>query len=311
MTEAPSPPGEGAAPLCPGPDPKTRAPRHPTPAGACDTHAHVFGPAARYPYPPERSYTPPDCPLDDYLAMRDVLGLTRAVIVQASIQGTDNAATLDAIKRGGDGFRGVAVVAPDIGEAELRGLHDGGMRGARMTTLVRGGVGPEHVEALAGRIGDLGWLIEVHLTEASELIDLAPRFRALPVPCLIDHFGRVRGAEGPDHPGFEALLGLLRETDNCWVKLASWYRLSDSGPPGHADMRPLAEALIEARPDRLVWGSNWPHPAHDGDMPNDGDLLDQLADWVPDDTIRRRILVDNPARLFGFDATPAAGRAIP
>ncbi len=305
MTENRSPPGEGVAPLCEGPNPDTKAPRRPTSAGACDTHAHVFGPAAKYPYPPERSYTPPDCPLDDYIRMRDVLGLTRTVIVQASIQGTDNAPTLDAIAEGGNGFRGVAVVAPDIGEAELRRLHDGGMRGVRMTTLVRGGVGPEHMEALADRIRDLGWLIEVHLTEAGELIDLAPRLRALGVPCLIDHFGRVRGSEGPGHPGFRALLALLGETDDCWVKLASWYRLSDAGAPDYADMRPLAEALIETRPDRLVWGSNWPHPAHDGEMPNDGDLLDLLADWTPDDAVRHRILVDNPARLFGFDEAPA------
>lgn len=227
--------------------------------------------------------------------------MERAVIVQASIQGTDNSPTLDAIARAGGRFRGIGVVGPDVTERELRRLHDGGIRGVRMTTLIRGGVGPEHMEALARRIAELGWLVEVHLGSAGELVALAPRLAALGVPYLIDHFGRVRGGEGLGDPGFQALLRLLRDDDKCWVKLASFYRLSDSGPPDYADMAPLAEALIATRPNRLVWGSNWPHPMHEGAMPNDGDLLDLVAEWAPDAAVRRMILADNPATLFGFD----------
>jgi predicted TIM-barrel fold metal-dependent hydrolase len=292
------PPPTAQPPPARPPDPDTRTPALKAPSGACDTHCHVFGPAVRYPFAGVRRYTPPDCPIEDYLAMAGTVGLERAVLVQASAHGTDNRVTLDAIARTGGRFRGVAIVDSSVSDGELERLHRGGMRGARMNTMGGGGVGIEHMDTLARRVSDLGWAIELHLRNADELVDLAPRLSALPGPCIIDHFGRVRGGQGVDNAGFQALLRLIRDDDKCWVKLASFYRLSDSGPPDYADMTPIARALIGARPDRLIWGSNWPHPSHQGEMPNDGDLFDKLAEWAPEAEIRRQILVDNPTALF-------------
>ena len=284
---------------CQGPDPDTKAPRTPPPPLSCDTHAHVFGPAARYPFAEGRGYTPPDCPVETYARMLDTLGIERAVIVQGGAHGTDNRVTLDAIASMGERCRGVAVLEPTVIERELETLAAGGFRGLRLSTVLKGGVGTEHLEVMAARARDLGWHVQLHLEAAEELVDLAPRLRRLAVPFVIDHLGRARGGGGTGQPGFQALLGLLKETDGCWVKIASWYRLSDRGSP-YADMRPLAEALIEARPDRILWGSNWPHPIFPGAMPNDGDLLDQFLQWAGDEATAKTILVDNPARLYGF-----------
>ncbi len=288
-------------PTCQGPDPNPKPPRLAMPPKACDTHAHIFGPQEIYPYAENRGYTPPDALVSEYLHLLEVLGVERGIIVHASMQGADNQSSLDALDQLGDNFRGVAVVRPDVDRDELRRLTDGGMRGARMTTFVAGGTGAEHVEGLAKRIADFGWLAELHMGNVDELVELAPLLNRLPTPYLIDHFGRVRGEQGVDSPGFQALLRLLGQDEKCWVKLCSFYRLSSSGPPDYADMVPLANALIATCPDRLVWGSNWPHPAVEGLMPNDGHLLDQLAIWAPDDATRGAILSENPARLFGFD----------
>lgn len=286
---------------CQGPDPHTRKPELRAPPGACDTHAHVFGPESKYPYPEQRGYTPPDCLLEDYVRMLDTIGFERAVLVHPSVYGPDNTPTLDAIAAMGDRFRGIAVVRSDITDQELEDLHAGGMRGVRMTTFVTGGTGVEHIATLAHRIKDMGWLIEIHLGNIDELPDLAPSLASLPIPYLVDHLGRVKGSQGVGNAGFQALLGLLREDEKCWVKLCSFYRLSQAGPPDYGDMTAPARALIEACPDRLVWGSNWPHVALEGQMPNDGDLVDLLHGWTSDAAIQRAILADNPARLFGFD----------
>jgi len=286
-------------PLCQGPDPHPRPPRVRPPAGACDTHAHVFGPVWRYPYTPNRSFTPPDCPLEDYLAMLDVLGVERGIIVQPSAYGTDNTATLDAIARSGGRCRGIALAEPDVPDAELRRLHEGGMRGLRMTTVVKGGVSPEHLLPLADRIADLGWHLLLHIDTIDELVDLAPQIRAARCPVLVDHLGRIKGDQPLSAPGFQTLLELLLDTDHCWTKVASVYRNSRSGPP-YDDMRDKARAVVAARPDRVVWGSNWPHPHHHGAMPNDGDLLDTVMAWLPDPAVRRQVFADNPAKLYGF-----------
>ena len=281
---------------CRGPDYETRAPRFAPPTLSCDTQAHVFGPSARFPYAAGRGYTPPDCPVEAYMYMLGVLGIERGVIVH----GSDNRVTLDGIKRMGDRCRGVAVVEPDIPDAELEAMSRGGIRGIRLSPMLKGGLGTEHLETMAGRIGRLGWHIVIHLDRVAELVELAPRLERLPVAIVIDHLGRVRGGEGVNCAGFQALLAVLRDTDHCWVKISSWYRLSDAGPP-YDDMTPLAAALIATRPDRVIWGSNWPHPIlWQGVMPNDGELLDQLMGWAGDEDTRRRILVDNPARLYGF-----------
>lgn len=289
-------------PTAPPPDPDTRTPKLKAPPGTCDTHCHVFGPAAKYGFAPVRRYTPPDCLLADYLRMARTIGVERTVLVNASGHGTDNRPTLDAIAEAGTNFRGVAIVDADVTEAELTRLHEGGMRGLRMNTLgSSGGVSIEHMETLAERTADLGWLVELHLRGGDELLGIIPRLRRLKCNFVIDHFGGTRGGQGAGHPAFRALLDLMRDSDLGWVKLASFYRLSDDGSQDWADMVALARALIEARPDRLIWGSNWPHPNHHKKMPNDGDLLDAMAEWTADEDIRRQILADNPARLFGFE----------
>lgn len=288
-------------PLCQGPDPHPRKPRHALPAGVVDCHCHVFGDQNRYPLVAHRSYTPPLCTLQDYLAMCEMVGISRTVQVNASTYGCDNSISLDVIATLGlDKARGVAGVAPDATPAEIRRLHEGGMRGVRLSTMVKGYGGMELIDAMAAKIAPFGWHVQLHVDKCEELAALEHRLLDCPVPLVFDHLGRVRGGEGVDAPGFQALLHILKERDDCWVKLSSWYRLSDAGPPGYGDMKPLLQALVSARPDRCVWGSNWPHPVWAGPMPNDGDLVDLLCDWVPDAAVRRKILVDNPARLYGF-----------
>ena len=249
-----------------------------------------------------RSYTPPLCTLADYLRMSETLGIERTVQVNASTYGYDNSVTLDLIaKLGQKRARGVAGVAPDASTRDLQQLHNGGMRGVRLSTMVKGYGGPELLDAFAHKIKPLGWHIQLHVDKAAELVALESKLLDHPTPVVFDHLGRVRGAEGVNAPGFQSLLRILRQRDDCWVKLSSWYRLSDSGPPAYADMQPLVQALIAARPDRVVWGSNWPHPLWEGYMPNDGDLLDILCEWTPDAATFTRIMVTNPARLYGFE----------
>jgi predicted TIM-barrel fold metal-dependent hydrolase len=285
---------------CPGPDYDTKPPRIKPPPLSCDTQAHVFGPSDKFPYAPERGYTPPDCPVESYLRLLDTLGLDRGVIVHGSAHGSDNRVTLAGIATAPGRLRGVAVVRPDVSEKELEALNDGGIRGFRLSTMLTGAIGTEHLGPMADRVKGLGWHVVLHLDRVDEIAELEPRLRALPIPVVFDHLGRVRGGEGVDRPGFKAMLTLLRETDHCYTKLASWYRLSDRGAP-FDDIAPLARALIGARPDRIVWGSNWPHPIlWDHPMPNDGDLLDQFMEWAGDAATRKLILVDNPARLYGF-----------
>jgi len=199
--------------------------------------------------------------------------------------------------------RGVAGLSPDAGGPGIERLHAGGMRGVRLSTMVKGYGGPELLEVLGRRIRPFGWHVQLHVDRIAEIAELEPRLMQHPTPLVFDHFGRVRGAEGVHAPGFQSLLRLLGARDDCWVKISSWYRLSDSGPLDYADMKPLAQALVAARPDRVIWGSNWPHPVWNGPMPNDGDLVDIFCEWVPDEAMRKRIFVTNPARLYGFDET--------
>ena len=259
---------------CPGPDYNLRPPKIRPPAGACCTQAHVFGPADKFPYAEGRGYTPPDAPIETYLALLDMLGLDRGVIVHGSAHGSDNRASLDGIARAPDRLRGIAVVDPDIADSELEKLDAGGMRGIRLSTMLKGGVGSEQLGPMADRIKDLGWHIVLHVNDSKEIAELEDTLRNLPVPIVIDHLSRVRGGQGVDYIGFQALLKLMRETDHVWAKISSWYRLSDIGPP-YDDMD---------------------HP-----MPNDTDLFDQFMDWAGDDATRRQILVDNPALLYGFE----------
>jgi 2-pyrone-4,6-dicarboxylate lactonase len=285
---------------CPPPQ-AARKPRHAIPAGTTDCHCHVFEDPSRYPLAPGRSYTPPLCTVDDYVAMCHTLGIERTVQVNASVYGFDNSVTLDLIARlGQDKARGVAGVSPDATDAELARLHEGGMRGARLSTLVKGYGGTDAIEATAAKIKPFGWHLQLHVGQSAELAALEPRLMNLGVPVVFDHLGSTRGGEGVGAPGFQAMLRILKDREDAWVKISSWYRRSDRGMPDCADMKPLAQALVAARPDRCVWGSNWPHPACDAAMPNDGDLIDLFCEWVPDPAVRRGVLVTNPARLYGF-----------
>jgi len=284
-----------------GPRPDTRRPRHLLPAGATDCHCHTFEDG--YPHTADLSYLPAPAPLAAYQRMCETVGLQRTVQVNSASFGFDNSMTLDVIRKlGPRSARGVAGIRPDTGNAELERLHAGGMRGARLSTKVKGYGGTELMEALAKTVQPLGWHVDLHLGSVAEIVALEPQLMRLPVPIVFDHMGSVRGAEGPGAPGFQALVRILRARDDCWAKISSWYRLSDAGAPRWSDMAPMAQALVAARPDRLVWGSNWPHPNRyePKDIPDDADLVDAFCEWVPDAADRERILVTNPARLYGF-----------
>jgi predicted TIM-barrel fold metal-dependent hydrolase len=289
-------------PLCPPPDPDPHPPRFAMPPGATDSHAHVFGPESRYPYQEERSYTPRDMPLANLRAVHETLGIERLVIVQASAHGVDNSAVLAAIATDRAHLRGIAAVTEEVSDRELTRLHEGGIRGIRVNLVDRGGMPFSSFAALgkmAERIRDFGWHIEflVHVESCPELRELAT---TLSVPLSVGHVGYTKAAAGGvAHPGFQEFLALLRD-GHYWVKLTAPYRISAHDNFPYPDIAAMAETVVAAAPDRVVWGSDWPHVIHYRGMPNDGDLLDALADWVPDAGLRQRILVDNPARLYGF-----------
>jgi len=279
-------------------DPNTEPPRRPVPTGACDTHMHIFGPADRYPYIDERDYTPPDALMDDYLAMRSVLGFERTVVVQPSIYGFDHACTAEAVEALGHSGRGVAVLDETVSDGDIENLHQIGFRGTRFNLVNSGGVGVGALEAMAARVAEFGWHIQVMVSDAV-VAELAPRLARLPVMVVIDHMGRMNADDGVDQPGFRALLDLV-DGGRCWVKLSGCYRIDFSGPPWPAAAS-FAKALIAAAPERLVWATDWPHPDLGKSlMPNDGTLLNALFDWLPDDATLRRILVDNPATLYDY-----------
>lgn len=283
---------------CPPPDPLPRKPRWRIPAGATDCHAHVIGPAWRYPFVANRSYTPPDALLADYRYMLETLGLTRSVLVQPSMHGDDNTVMMRAIAETSDmDMRAVVVVPPDIDDAALNDLHDLGARGVRINLIYAGGnVDLRAASDIAARIRPLGWHIQV-LADVSAIPDLMPELSRLPVPLVFDHFGHMAAAKGPADKGFAAMLELVRR-GNTWVKISGAYRLSGQGFP-YSDVRPLCDALVEANPDRLVWGTDWPHTVTPA-MPNDGDLIDLVCDWLGDEALIEKVLVRNPAQLYGF-----------
>lgn len=290
-------------PACPGPAPVS-PPREKLPAKACDTHAHVFGPAEKFPYASDRSYTPPDAPLAMYLGMLDTLGFARGVLVQGSAHGQDNAAMLDALERTPQRLRGVAVAGADTSRQTLERWHRSGVRGLRFNHFFRdgqlhyrGGVTLDAAEALAPLLRDLGWHVQLWI-DVRDLPDTVPRLEALGVPVVIDHMGRTDARAGIAAPGFQSLLRLLGE-GGCWVKVSGAHRVSDNAPD-YPEARPLHEALVSANPERLVWGADWPHPRMQEPMPDAGHLLDLFHEWTPDHATRRRILVDNPARLYDF-----------
>ncbi len=283
-----------------GPDREPRRPALALPPGSCDCHSHVFGPAARFPYAPTRSYTPPDCTTDDYVRMLSTIGCTRAVIVQPSCYATDNAATLDALRSGRLDFRGIAVISGHETDAELQAMHGAGVRGVRLNLHTRGALlGLDDAARLAARVRPLGWHVQVYV-ETATLPDLDGLLATLGGTVVIDHMGLPDVGAGVDAPVFRTLLRALAD-GRCWVKLSGAYRMSQSHP-GYPEVTPFARALVAANPAQLVWGCDWPHPNFAGPMPNDADLVDLLADWIPDAAIRRQVLVENPVRLYGFAA---------
>ncbi|MFQ3789974.1 amidohydrolase family protein [Halomonas sp. A29] len=286
-------------PLCAAADPAPRTPDFTVPPGAVDCHAHVFGPQNRYPYHPERTYTPPDASLVDYLALHRTLGIERGVLVQPSVYGLDNRATRDALRTlrsFGLDYRGIAVVDGSVEEGELDALQQDGFCGVRLNLLFKGGIDWQDVAALAGRLADRDWHLQF-LVDVSTFEGLEARVRRLPVPVVVDHMGHMPCAKGVNHSGFLALCRLL-ETGNAWVKLSGAYRITDDKFPPFEDVLPFARQLLSANEERCVWGSDWPHPHIPVAMPNDGDLLSELARWAPDERLRQRILVDNPKCLY-------------
>lgn len=291
------------APYCAGPDPKPRKPAFELPSGATDCHAHVFGPITRYPYFQKRIYTPPDAPPSAYWRMLGALGVERAVLVQPSVYGTDNRAMLDAMAGEKPRMRGVAVVEESITDAELERMHEIGVRGIRFNIVdvkpeEKGKLPLDVVRRLAERVKPLGWHLQF-LMHVDEFPGLDRTFADFPVDIVIDHFGYMATAKGISHPGFQALLNLLR-AGRCWVKFTGAYRISREDMP-YSDVLPYAHALVAAAPGRIVWGTDWPHPKHEKRMPNDGEMCDRILDWIPDEKQRRLALTENPARLYGFN----------
>lgn len=268
------------------------------PPGATDCHMHIYGPAARYPVAPSNpSPVPFAADIAAYRAVRARLGLGRTVVVQPAAYGLDNTCTLDAVAALGEA-RAVVAVTPETPEAELARLHAAGARGARAFMLKGAVVGWEGLPALAERVAPLGWHLQLQF-DGGEMEARAPLIRALPCAVVIDHLGRFHDPVPPEAPPVRALLRLL-ETGRVWVKASSPYGVSRSGPPGYEDVSAIARAVIAAAPERVVWGSNWPHPNAPEPKPDEAPLLDLLGAWAPDEATRRAILVDNPARLYGF-----------
>ena len=281
---------------CPGP-PVEQGP--PTsfvmPAGAIDTHCHVIGAPPEHPLVPERSYTPPPATAEAYLAMLDAVGFAKGVLIQVSVHGTDNRLLYDTLSAHPDRLRGVGVLTADLPERAYAEAHEAGVRGLRLNDLYGGGVGFDDLERFDALACEMGWHLQL-LLDARNLVHLAPRIARLRCPWIIDHMGHMPYAAGIDHPGFQTLVQLV--ADGGWVKISDAFRMSEQ--PDYRDSTPFAQALVAAAPDRCVWGSDWPHVAQWRPMPTVSGLLDLLAEWVPDEATRNRILVDNPARFYGF-----------
>ena len=295
-------------PYCYPPDPNTRRPNFTPPPKACDAHFHVFGPPEQFPFVSTHEYTPPAAPLEHYSKMIRVIGIERAVVVQPSVHGLDNSATLDAIKNSQGKFRGVGRIDDKTPPRELARLQAGGIRGVRFNLLdrPRGNVKLDVLDRCMENIVDLGWSVDLHI-DMKNLLDQQDRIRNMPVPVVIDHIARVKPAAGMRQPGFQLLLDLLK-LKHIWVKVSGADKICNTrvndyfGLP-FVEVIPYAQAVIAAAPDRVIWGSDWPHSNNfaPGHTPNDGDLVDLLALFAPDEASRKKILVDNPATLYRFE----------
>ena len=289
--------------------PRPSKPRFVPPPGAVDAHCHVFGPGDRFPYAPERKYTPCDATKEQLFALRDHLGFARNVIVQATCHGSDNRALVDALEASGGRARGVAAVGADVTDAELRTLHEAGVRGTRFNFVRRlvDFTPREVLMDIAARVAPLGWHVVVYF-EARDLPELWEFFTTLPTRVVVDHMGRPDVSQPVDGPEFERFVRLMREHGHIWSKVSCPERLSVSGPPAidgerhpYRDVVPFARRLVETFPDRVLWGTDWPHPNLKDHMPDDGLLVDVVPQIARAPEEQRRLLVDNPMRLYWAD----------
>ena len=278
--------------------PAPTKPSYVPPQGAVDAHCHVFGPAASFPFAPERKYTPGDAGKDMLFALRDHLGFARNVIVQATCHGRDNAALLDALRASGGAARGVAAVAHDIDDAELDAMHAAGVRGVRFNFLKRlvDATPKELFLATAQRVQRLGWHVVVYF-EAEELDEMTPFIASLPGVVVVDHMGRPDVSRPADGPDFTRFVDLMRDMENLWCKVSCPERLSVLGP-GYDDVVPFQRRIVETFPRRVLWGTDWPHPNMKSHIPDDGVLVDMIPRIASTPEMRRALLVDNPQRLY-------------
>ena len=278
------------------PDPKK--PDFQPPAGAVDAHCHVFGPEAEFPYAPERKYTPCDAGKDQLFALRDHLGFSRNVIVQASCHGKNNDALVDALHTAGDLARGVAVVGKDVTEAELKRMDDAGVRAVRFNFVKRlvDTTPWEDFLAIYEKIKPLGWHIVVYF-EAPDLEELKPLLAKFDTTIVVDHMGRPDVSEGVEGAGFQSFIKLLEDNPNIWTKVSCPERLTIDGPE-YDDVVPFARTLVERFPDRVLWGTDWPHPNMKSHVPDDGVLVDVIPRIAPSEAQQKQLLIDNPMRLY-------------
>jgi 2-pyrone-4,6-dicarboxylate lactonase len=284
---------------CKAPDPNTRTPKFSLPKNATDAHCHIFGPGDRYPYAEDRTYTPPDAGLDKFKELQRILGLSRAVLVNASCHGTNNDPIIDAIAQSGGAYRGVANIDQSFDEKAIEKLNAQGIRGCRFNFVKHLGGVPDMDEfhLVVNRIKGFGWHVVLHF-DAIDLVTHEDLLDNLPVPYIIDHMGRVPTKDGLEQQPFQILKEFAKR-ENCWVKVCGAERISSMGPP-FTDAMPFARELIRIAPDRVLWGTDWPHPNIKEHMPNDGDLVDLIPLMAETPELQQKLLVDNPHRLYGF-----------
>jgi len=285
----------GIAPVCPPPVAPRLRPGFRLPERTCDCHIHVFGPTDRYPLMARREYTPVEAMLADYRRLMNAYGIDRAILVQPSVYGTDNTLLVATIAEAPERLRGIAVIPPDLAEPGLRDLNRAGVRGVRINRVNPGGLPLSAIDELGRRIAPFGWHVQLHVRPEALSALVAVAERSV-VPLVIDHFGLVSPAAAPSDSALAGLLRLL-ETGSCYVKLSAPYRIV-AAATSQASFRPLVERLVATRPDRLLWGTDWPHVAHFEAMPDDGDLAMLTEQWLPTPALRAEVLVANPDRLY-------------
>lgn len=280
-------------------DPEPSKPSYRPPAGAVDAHCHVFGPGDEFPFAPERKYTPCDAGRDKLFALRDYLGFERNVIVQATCHGADNRALVDALRASDDKARGVATVRDTVSADELSELHEAGVRGVRFN-FVRRLVDPKpdaYYHAIIDRIAPLGWHVVIYF-EAADLEERWDFFTSLPTTVVVDHMGRPDVTQPASGPAFGRFIRLMTEHENIISKVTCPERLSKIGGPAYEDVVPFARMLVEQFPDRVLWGTDWPHPNMTSHMPDDGHLVDFIPQIAPTEYLQQKLLVDNPMRIY-------------